>query len=211
MHKCTLALITCFLGCFSLGKAGDWSTDPAHWGLGFINFTPSTSSPAFQLYGTVFPQNAGIPIYLSPERTHLAGLLFAETPAEKLELTRLRMFPVEGQSFLVAGTFRPTEQRRIHYEHTFLLYVAERNGFIKILPETFGGGVWIAVEDLKRQGFSPESWQSYLHKEYSAFHLLPPDRFALNLRTEATADSDKLVPLRGDAFDIRLSGSFEGL
>lgn len=211
MHKLIFILIFCSLILCPTLKAGDWSTNPAHWGLGFINFDPEGAAAWMPSHDLCFPQGIGFPVYKHPDVLNFAGLLFAETPTDRAQSTLLRFYPYKGNSIPVAEKEHPTEQRRISYENDFLLYVAEQHGFVQILTETFEGGLWIAIKDLKRAGFKPETWQSYLQRKGQDFHMLPPDRFALNLRSQPNASSEKLQPLRGDAFDIRLTGTHKGL
>lgn len=197
--------------CIPATRAGDWSTAPEHWGLGFINYDPAAVVAWAPGYGICFPQGAGLPAYETASRERLTAMLFIEAPVDQAESPRLRYFPTKGASaYLLEGEF-PTDKRRISYENEFLLYTEIQNGFVKILPTSLNGGVWIAIKDLRAFGFQAESWQQYLHRTYASLNLLPPDRFAMNLREKPGIEAQKLVSLKGDAFIITLTGTFEGL
>jgi hypothetical protein len=50
----------------------------------------------------------------------------------------------------------------IYYEGTCLKYYEKKNNFIQCLLNLRNGGVWISIDDLTKNGFSPIDWTTFL-------------------------------------------------
>jgi hypothetical protein len=116
--------------------------------------------------------------------------------------------------FLVPGiksdssAVKREDLREVTYEGTCLKYYEVEDGYVKVLQYTFDDGVWIAIDDLKEDGFAPLSWTDYLLKKKSGF--FPRKGYTLKLKENPSSGSKTIIEMQGDAFLIDFTGKYDG-
>lgn len=116
--------------------------------------------------------------------------------------------------FLVIGingdstAVKREDLREVTYEGTCLKYYEVKDGYVNVLRDTFDKGVWIDIEDLKKNGFAPLSWTDFLLKKKSGF--FPLRGLTINLKENPSSESKTIVEMHGDVFLIEFTGEHKG-
>ncbi|MEM7655284.1 MAG: hypothetical protein AAF399_04080 [Bacteroidota bacterium] len=100
--------------------------------------------------------------------------------------------------------------REYAYGTEGLIFLEEKNGYLRVLYRTTKGGLWLSREDLQQRGWEMEKWMDFfLHFSPTLF----PRALGvnMNLRTMPFAHSKRLTTMTDDAFFIRLTGKTNGL
>lgn len=96
----------------------------------------------------------------------------------------------------------------VGYEGVVLKYYEEKGDLLKVLVNTSETSCYIKKSDLNKSGYVPMPWMQFLLNKNVEFYA--PET-GLNLRKGAGIDQEKIVTLRGDVFEIKLTGKTNGL
>lgn len=101
--------------------------------------------------------------------------------------------------------FDHTHLYMVGYEVMAMVYTEKQDGFVKI-----NNGYWLSIKELKSKGLILTTWMDYLTGEdvVLGWYANAP---GLNLRTEASENSDTLAILEGDLWEITPTNETKGL
>ena len=98
--------------------------------------------------------------------------------------------------------------REIQNDLFAINYTDSVDGFIKVLDTLKSH--WLSVAELNRKGFKPVSWYNFMlsvSQQELGFYANEP---GLRLRKEPNANSEVIGSVRGDLFEIKLTGESSG-
>jgi len=93
----------------------------------------------------------------------------------------------------------------VGYEVMAMVYTDNRNGFVRI-----NNGYWLNIDELESKGLVLTNWMDYLINKEDVLGWYANDP-GLNLRTEPSVESNILIILKGDLFQITPTHETKGL
>ncbi len=93
----------------------------------------------------------------------------------------------------------------VGYEVMAMVYTDNRNGFVRI-----NNGYWLNIYELESKGLVLTNWMDYLINKEDGLGWYANDP-GLNLRTEPSVESNILILLKGDLFQITPTHETKGL
>ncbi|MBS0027647.1 SH3 domain-containing protein [Chitinophaga sp. 22321] len=149
---------------------------------------------------------------LSPEQ----GFSVYDKPAGKVIGTLKRSGnpkkddQVPYKIYLVSGDRKEKvdNYREIGYELYAINYTDSVGGFVKVLDTL--KSYWLSVAEIKRQGFKTVCWLDHLMKQSGNELGYYANEPGLRLRKAPDLNSEVIGSVRGDLFEIKLTGEIEG-
>ncbi len=96
----------------------------------------------------------------------------------------------------------------VSYEIWAMVFHDKREGFVKVLSEK--SDYWLSLAELQQFKFVALPWAQFLLREQENLLGYYADDAGLNLRSAPNADAEHLLTIRGDLFEIRLTGESSG-
>ncbi|MFC1887441.1 hypothetical protein ACFLYK_01385 [Candidatus Cloacimonadota bacterium] len=98
--------------------------------------------------------------------------------------------------------------KEIGYEGIVLKYYEVMGDFLRVLIHTSNVKCYIKKSELRKTKFVQMSWMQFMIKRDDVFYALDSD---INLQTGVGAAKENILTLRGDIFEIKLTGKTKGL
>lgn len=96
----------------------------------------------------------------------------------------------------------------IGYEIDGLVVRKEEDGFLKIMYPKGELTAWVSLEELTKAGFLYYSWKKFMLRGRQTFFTMS---YGMNLRERPGIDGTYILTVKGDQFEIELTGKSEGL
>lgn len=93
----------------------------------------------------------------------------------------------------------------VGYEIMAMVYVDKSDGYVKT-----NNGYWLQIEELESKGLVLTNWMDYLVNKEDVLGWYANDP-GLNLRSEPSVDSNVILTLKGDLFEITPTKEVKGL
>jgi hypothetical protein len=164
----------------------------SRWGCGCI--LPAQGAGSWKIH---FPY-ARVQLYLSPGGS-VAGYIYKDDVVN-LMFSPAGKIPVRVSEKDLAETALKGFCLKVY---------ARENGFVKILLHSTGRGLWLSEKELSLLRYGYTGWMDFLIARKDYYH--PVAEAGLNLREKPQTSAKKLTLLRGDHYEIVLTGNSEGL
>ncbi|MFK7770662.1 MAG: hypothetical protein AB8F94_00930 [Saprospiraceae bacterium] len=109
------------------------------------------------------------------------------------------------------GIWLTTPERAImeyDYEIDGFIVLQEKDSFIQILPFDGGEESWASIAEIEKEGAKYQSWKDFMITSNRNFFT---SDYGMNLRVSPTIEAEKILTVKGDQFEIKLTGKTEGL
>lgn len=101
--------------------------------------------------------------------------------------------------------FARTNFQMVGYETMAIVYTDSRDGFVQT-----NNNYWLKIEELESKGLTITNWMEYLINKEDVLGWYANDP-GLNLRSEASTNSDIIVTLKGDLWEVSPKNETKGL
>ncbi|MEM6345173.1 MAG: hypothetical protein AAF927_14880 [Bacteroidota bacterium] len=174
----------------------NWDVDPDLWGIGLLNLRKTIDSPNTNFN---LPPDIKINFYDAPEG-EVQGYLVRQAVGGHASWKDIEVVP----RFAERLTLHQHDSREVNYHISSLLVFERRKEWVKVLHHTLAGEQWIKLDELAPHNIYYQDWIDFLVDMPTTYH--PPSAFGLNLRSGAGVPFGLLCTMKGDGFQIELSG-----
>lgn len=202
MRSCTLKLVFCILGLNLLAaiqpdvvRGAEYISEPFNpsWGIGILAPIPEKSSSHHLL-----PKEQ-LNLYDSPNG-EIKYILWPET---------VEGFLYGSKEKVVAGKVNRADRIETDYEATSLMYFQRSGDFVQVLYHSHPGGFWLSTIELKNINFQAMDWLTFLLQ--NKIYYYPWVQDGIHLREQPTRKSKSIRIMKGDTYEIHLTGNTTGL
>lgn len=164
---------------------------------------PEVDSTRFdEAYCCILSPESGFNVYDGAGGKKM-GVLKRKGKKEKDDLAPYNIYMIAGNT-----EYRYEQYDEIDYEIYALMYSDSSNGYVRIADTS--NNYWLNVQELKKLGFKPMSWMDFLIsicKQGINFFVKEP---GLRLRKEPNINSEIIGSMRGELFQVNLTGETFG-
>lgn len=149
----------------------------------------------------IYIPTSGISVYHKPNGNVLGKIVQDTERDSNGEFHRI-FLELDGQLELI----KYPNLHMVGYEVMALVYVQHNSTFVKL-----NNGYWIKVSELEEKGLEIVDWMQYLIDKSDDVLGYYANNPGLNLRKSPTIQSDIIVTLKGDLWEIKLTEEVKAL
>lgn len=146
----------------------------------------------------IYLPKEGFSVFDSPNGNNI-GTLTRMTESNTDDQTPYKIFFIDNAT----ETAKPIELsnfKQIGYETWAITFFERKNGFVRIVESNVD--YWLSEKEIEEKNFNVENWKSFLISNTGKLLGYYANDPGLNLRALPSKDSDLILTLRGDLFEI---------
>jgi hypothetical protein len=148
----------------------------------------------------------GFSVYDGPNGIKIGTfLLNRDSKSDNEALYNLLLLNVSNQ---IIDTIKRSNFKEIGYEVWALSYFERKNGYVRVTNRTVD--FWLSEMEISKRNFRVENWMNFLitnAENLLGYYANDP---GLNLRTQPSIESELLLTIKGDLFEIVPTSEFIG-